>query len=149
MVRKKTAKDTLTEAFRELAAHRPVDRITIRGITEKCGYSPATFYRNFRDKYDLIAWEYSREVTRIMNQTGREGCTWKQTLSDGLDYFELQKEYLSNLLLHTGGHDSFVRYMQEINYESLRRYIHGVGGSRLPDKRRTCISVCTVTGPSY
>ncbi|MBE5925322.1 MAG: TetR/AcrR family transcriptional regulator [Lachnospiraceae bacterium] len=30
--------------------------IFIKVITENCGYSSATFYRQFKDKYDLIAW---------------------------------------------------------------------------------------------
>ena len=30
------------------------NKITIQDIVDNCGYSPATFYRNFRDKYDLI-----------------------------------------------------------------------------------------------
>ena len=54
-MRRKTTQELLAESFRELAQGRSIDRITIRQIVENCGYSPATFYRHFRDKYDLIA----------------------------------------------------------------------------------------------
>ena len=34
---------------------KSIDKITVKDITENCGYSSATFYRHFKDKYDLIA----------------------------------------------------------------------------------------------
>ncbi|MBQ4417411.1 MAG: TetR family transcriptional regulator, partial [Butyrivibrio sp.] len=43
---------------------REIDRITIRQITDNCDYSPATFYRHFKDKYDLIAWDYAQNCAR-------------------------------------------------------------------------------------
>ena len=57
-MKRKTTKEILAESFRELAENRPVDKITIQEIVDNCDFSPATFYRHFRDKYDLIAWDY-------------------------------------------------------------------------------------------
>lgn len=54
-MKRKTAKEILTASFQELAEKKSVDKITIQEIVDNCGYSPATFYRNFKDKYDLIA----------------------------------------------------------------------------------------------
>lgn len=65
-MRRRTSKEILAESFRELADTRPIDKITIKDIVDNCGYSPATFYRQFKDKYDLIAWDYAKEVGRIM-----------------------------------------------------------------------------------
>ncbi|MBQ7669567.1 MAG: TetR family transcriptional regulator, partial [Clostridia bacterium] len=50
----------LAQAFREVAESKNIDKITIQDIVDNCGYSPATFYRNFKDKYDLIAWDHTR-----------------------------------------------------------------------------------------
>ena len=57
-MKRKTAKELLAESFRELAQDRDIDKITVQDIAKNCGYSIATFYRQFRDKYDLIAWDY-------------------------------------------------------------------------------------------
>ena len=65
-MKRKTAKELLAESFRELSATKTVDKITIQDITDNCGYSPATFYRNFKDKYDLIAWDYSQQISKLM-----------------------------------------------------------------------------------
>lgn len=56
-MKRKTAKEVLAESFQALAAGKD--------ITDNCGYSPATFYRQFKDKYDLIAWNYARQTAAI------------------------------------------------------------------------------------
>jgi AcrR family transcriptional regulator len=82
MVKRKTSKEILAEAFREVAAKKNIDRITVQDIVNNCGYSPATFYRNFSDKYDLIAWDHTRSVAEIMGRIS-DSYSWKQTLADG------------------------------------------------------------------
>ena len=91
-MKRKTAKEILAESFRELAGNKNIDKITIREIVENCGYSPATFYRNFKDKYDLVAWEHAQGVAAIMNRIGEQDYTWKQTLLDGANRFLREKE---------------------------------------------------------
>lgn len=61
-MKRKTTKEILAESFKELAAVRKIDRITVREITDSCQYSPATFYRHFKDKYDLIDWDCAQTV---------------------------------------------------------------------------------------
>ena len=56
-MKRKTAKEMLVESFRELAEKKAVDKITVQDIIEACGFSKTTFYRSFKDKYDLMAWD--------------------------------------------------------------------------------------------
>lgn len=97
--------------------------VSVRDITENCGYSTATFYRQFKDKYDLIVWDHTRQVATVMNQIGNNGYPWKQTLLDGAKGFQKDKEYLANLLRHTKGQDSFIRNKTEINYNALKEQV--------------------------
>jgi AcrR family transcriptional regulator len=127
-MKRKTAKEILAESFRELAELKPIDRITIQDIVDNCGYSPATFYRCFKDKYDLIAWEHTRGVAGIMGRIG-DSYPWKQTLLDGAEWLYSQKDYLANLFQHTSGHDSFIRYMTEINCDALKEHILASGSN--------------------
>lgn len=150
-MKRKTAKEILAESFRELAKTKNIDKITIKDITDNCGYSPATFYRQFRDKYDLIAWEYTRGVAAIMDRIGVGEYPWRQTLLDGAIQFREQQDYLTNLFLHTSGQDSFIRYMTEINYEALKKQILKSGGlSELDEKtdmyiRIYCLGTVSLT----
>lgn len=122
-MKRKTTKEILAESFRELAEKKSIDKITVRDITENCGYSSATFYRQFKDKYDLIAWAYTKDLEKIMIQIAFDENSWKKTLIDAAYYYRDHKDYLSNLLLHTSGYLSFIRYMSDINYRSLKNTI--------------------------
>ena len=69
-MKRMSTKEILAESFKELAQTKSIDKITIKDITDNCAYSPATFYRNFKDKYDLIAWEHTcRKATKTSKQS--------------------------------------------------------------------------------
>ena len=139
-MKRKTAREILTASFQELAATKSIDKITIQEIVENCGYSPATFYRHFKDKYDLIAWEHAGAVAEIVDRVGEGDYLWKQTLYDGARMYNDNKEYLSNLLKHTSGHDYFMRYMAQINCSALEKYILSVNGNRkLTNEEMMCV----------
>ena len=44
-MKRQTAREILVQSFHEIAQKKTVDKITVREITENCGYSLATFYR--------------------------------------------------------------------------------------------------------
>lgn len=44
----------LTESFKELVMTTPVEKITIKEITDKAGVIRTTFYNHFQDKYEVI-----------------------------------------------------------------------------------------------
>lgn len=120
---RKTAKEILADSFRELAQEKPIDKITVKDIADNCRYSQATFYRQFKDKYDLIAWDHAQHVGKIMARIGTEKYDWRQTVMDAALSFQAMKRYLANLFRHTSGHDSFARHMTEIHYNALKQYI--------------------------
>ena len=133
-MKRKTAKELLVESFKELAEKKNVEKITIKDITDNCGYSPATFYRNFRDKYDLIAWDYVMNTNEIMGKIGKEQYEWRHTLFDAAEYYWENREYLKNLFLHTSGHESFVRYVAKTNIGLLKNEICRRMGKKELDK---------------
>ena len=128
-MKRKTAKEILADSFLELAQNRSVDKITVKDITENCGYSSATFYRHFKDKYDLIAWDYSCKISEIMGEADADGRSWKDILTDASRHFENEKAYLANLFRHTTGLDSFAEYMIEANDSFLRDYVMRSAGT--------------------
>lgn len=133
-MKRKTAKEILAESFFELAATKNVDKITVKDITSNCGYSQATFYRQFRDKYDLIAWADSMGTANIMNKVGTDGYEWRDTLLEGARVFWEKKEYLANLFLHTSGMDSFIHYKTDLNYEHLKACVKKAMGNTPMDE---------------
>ena len=86
-MKRKTAREILADSFRELAQVLPIDRITVKDIIADCGYSQATFYRQFRDKYDLIAWSYTRDLEGILDQLKGDESSWRRALESAAAYF--------------------------------------------------------------
>ena len=44
----------LIKSFKELALHDPIEKITIKEITDGAGVIRPTFYNHFQDKYELL-----------------------------------------------------------------------------------------------
>ena len=59
----KSAIDTLlAESFKELALKQPIEKITIKEITDKAGVIRPTFYNHFQDKYEIIEYILKKEI---------------------------------------------------------------------------------------
>ena len=56
MQEKRAVDERLMDSFKGLAKHRPVDKITIKEITDGAGVIRPTFYNHFKDKYELLEW---------------------------------------------------------------------------------------------
>lgn len=52
----------LAESFKKLACKTPIDKITIKEITDKAGVIRPTFYNHFQDKYELLEWIIRTEI---------------------------------------------------------------------------------------
>lgn len=53
---KQETNSLLAESFKELALQHPIEKITIKEITDRAGVIRPTFYNHFQDKYELLEW---------------------------------------------------------------------------------------------
>ena len=86
MIRRKSTKELLGESIHDLAQIKPVDKITVKEITDNCGMSPATFYRHFHDKNELVAWIYNYQMEDIYMDfcTGSE--SWREAVTERVSH---------------------------------------------------------------
>ena len=63
----------LAESFKELSQTRPIEKITIKEITDKAGVIRPTFYNHFQDKYELMEWIITTELLQPMHPLIRAG----------------------------------------------------------------------------
>lgn len=52
----------LAKSLKKLAAGRPMEKITIKDITDEAGVIRPTFYNHFQDKYELLEWVIETEL---------------------------------------------------------------------------------------
>lgn len=61
-IRKENMDLLLAECFKELACQQPIEKITIKEITDKAGVIRPTFYNHFQDKYGLLEWIIREQI---------------------------------------------------------------------------------------
>lgn len=119
----KTTKDILVESFRELASTKSINKITIKQITNNCGMSPATFYRYFTDKYDLMVYDYTSAMSNIMKKSLEDDISWNDIQKRYISFYDSQRELFMNILKNTSGYDAFIYKMSSVNSEMLKYYL--------------------------
>lgn len=63
----RSAVDTLlAESLKELSKKHPIEKITIKEITDGAGVIRPTFYNHFQDKYELLEWIIMKELLEPM-----------------------------------------------------------------------------------
>ena len=88
-------KKALEASLKKLMLQKPLDKITIRDITDDCGISRMTFYYHFQDIYDLVEWVCIEDATAALQ--GKKTCdTWQEGLSQIFEAVLEQKPFVLN-----------------------------------------------------
>ena len=69
----------LSEAVKQTMEQVPLDFITVQDIVRHCGMTRQNFYRHFRSKYDLVYWQYQKNIQKAWGKM--DGLlTWEEAL---------------------------------------------------------------------
>jgi probable dihydroxyacetone kinase regulator len=79
----------LSESFKEIASTRPIEKITIKEITDKAGVIRPTFYNHFQDKYELLEWIVKKELIEPMLDKYNDGLSREGVL---LAFNQIEKD---------------------------------------------------------
>lgn len=79
-------------AIKELIKENPLDKITVTDIVLKAGMTRQTFYRYFKDKYDLVNWYFEKLVLQSFRQMGN-GCTLDEALHFKFKFIEKEHAF--------------------------------------------------------
>ena len=80
----------LADALESCMRDAPLEKITVRQITDTCGVSRQTFYRNFTDKYDLINCYFDELLNKSFQHMGY-GNTAYDSLVHKFTYIQEEK----------------------------------------------------------
>ena len=61
-------------------AQKPIDKITIRDITDLCDMRRQNFYYHFQDIYDLMHWMFQQEAVSLLEKYEGAFCVRKGSL---------------------------------------------------------------------
>ena len=90
-----TTKQALEESLKHMLLKKPLDKITIRDITEDCGISRMAFYYHFKDIYDLVEWACIEDASKAL-QGKKTYETWQEGLLQIFEAVQENKPFLLN-----------------------------------------------------
>ena len=61
----------ILDATDELMERIPLDKLTVKEICDAAGVSRPTFYRHFKDKYDIAQWYWNYLAEHSLKEMGR------------------------------------------------------------------------------
>lgn len=85
----------LAESFKELAVQKPIEKITIKEITDKAGVIRPTFYNHFQDKYELLEWIVQDELIRPLQELISDGM-FKEGVIRALKNMQKEKGFYTS-----------------------------------------------------
>ena len=118
-------RQALAEALKELMAQKPVDKITIHDLTERCGIRRQNFYYHFEDVYDLMRWMFEKEAVSLLRQ--HEGTLlWQEGLLQLFHYLEGNRA-VCRCALKSVGRDTIRRFFESDIYAIIHQTVERIG----------------------
>ena len=111
-------KQALDASLKRMMLKKPLDKITIRDITEDCGISRMTFYYHFKDIYDLVEWSCIEDASRAF-QGKKTYDTWHEGLLQIFEAVLENKPFILNAY-RCISRDQMERFLFKLTYELIR-----------------------------
>ena len=110
-------KRALAAAIKDLMKEKPLVKISIADIVERCQMNRQSFYYHFRDKYDLVNWIFYTElITELQSRPNAD--EWEE-MENICQYLYDNRSFYINALKFTG-QNSFYEYFGEVIYQILK-----------------------------
>lgn len=107
-------KQTFIQVFCEFYMERPIEKITVKEISARAGYSRTTFYNYFKDPYDLLEYvenEFISHMQKEMVNNIRNDRTLGDFIVLFMDMIRSQELY-SRILLNNPNNLQFANRMK-------------------------------------
>ena len=105
-------KRAIQESFKKLLSNQPLDKITVKNITDDCGVNRNTFYYHYSDIYQLLEEIFLTEAQKSVEKM-EVGQSWEEGLKTGLCFVKENKK----LIYHV---------YSSLHRETIERYLYSV-----------------------
>ncbi len=120
-------KANLRDAFWQLYSQKPIEKISIKEITDLAGYNRGTFYLYYKDAYDLL-WQIEEEllqnIAAVIRDCMQNSETFDISQQMGMIAQLMQTHYkYSSVLFSDHGDPQFSTKFKELLLPLLKRYV--------------------------
>ena len=113
-----TTKQGLEASLKRMMLKKPLDKITIRDITEDCGVGRMAFYYHFKDIYDLVEWSCVEDASRAL-QGKKTYDTWHEGLLQIFEAVLENKPFILNAY-RCISRDQMENFLFKLTYDLIR-----------------------------
>lgn len=131
-------KRQIASAMKELAQSRSFASISVGDLIRQCGISRNTFYYHFRDKYEVVSWIFSDEVSPLLASFDRME-NWTRGLSELCLYLQANRGFYIRML-EVEGQNSFCECLTEFYQQLVYTLLQKNGAQFLSQRQMGNIS---------
>lgn len=110
-------KTALEASLKKLLLKKPLDKITIRDLTEDCGISRMTFYYHFKDIYDLVEWCCYEDAAQAL-QGKKTYDTWQEGLLQIFEAVLDNRPFIMNVY-HSLSREQIESYLFRLTHDLI------------------------------
>lgn len=114
-------KTAITSAFTRLLAEYPIDKITVKMITDTVGCSRKTFYYYFTDVYALTSFICDEQVRKFLENNG-DVDNMRSEFLNLVHFFRSDRQVILNMY-HGYGKEELERFVLQTSMRIARNYI--------------------------
>ncbi|MQS90084.1 TetR/AcrR family transcriptional regulator C-terminal domain-containing protein [Companilactobacillus mishanensis] len=136
--------ESLSYSLQELLEEKSLKDISVQDITSKSKVSRATFYRHFKDKFDLVNWIYDTMSDKISKRYYSNN-NFRQLSNDSIKMMYQKKNFFKKIFEYEG-QNSFTNYYRKTAMEyTINQYTTKLGIKTL-DTELTYLAEFNVAG---
>lgn len=108
-------KNLIREVFIEMLNERPLDKITVTDIAEKCDINRNTFYYHYKDVYEIISEIFQKEIKKVIDEYN-DTLSWEESFLEAANFALENKKAIYHVY-------------NSIRREELENYIYNISGN--------------------
>ena len=110
-------KSRIAQTFLSMAEEKPIDKITVTDLVERCGISRQTFYYHFKDLVDVLEWVMGQAVERTLERSLKAGSA-RQALELFIAMTVEKRSWIQHLL-----HSQHREQIERVIVEGFQTYL--------------------------
>lgn len=118
----KSSRIRIIETFAALLRKKPVSKISVEEIIKQAGVSKPTFYRHFKDKYDL-ACQFCDFLNAPFYEAYKKDHNFRALFINGCDMVRNNKDLFASLFENPLSQNSVYQYFIESSLRSIEQQI--------------------------
>ncbi len=123
-------KKAITNAFVQLISEKPLNKITVKELSEFCGITRRTFYYHYQDIYDLVEKLFAQEAEKVVGEVRQQEELTSENWEDAMvmaAHFVIKNKQAVYHLYNSIRREDLERFLKQVTAEVLQRLMETLG----------------------